>query len=153
MRGVSDQALLAKGRALIKRAQVPRPDPVSKFTQEQRAVAQTFLHQAIEDGTVDIGPQVLGVLVRGRHNDARDPQALGEFLLEQVDGCGSVAAAYDYWDEIGFYIPDYDPSPVDHSVHYQAELERRAADGDKFAQQLLDARARGENYEGEPVDR
>lgn len=148
------------GWALIKRAQVPRPDPVSQFTTEQRATAQTYLHQAIEDGTVDIGPQTVGVLVSGRHNDARDPQELGIVLLSCADSFReglprhgpSLSEVYDkHVDHL--FVPDFNPAPVDHSAHYQEELEQRAAGGDKFAQQLLDARARGENYEGEPVDR
>lgn len=145
------------GWALIKRAQVPRPDPVSQFTTEQRATAQTYLHQAIEDGTVDIGPQAVGVLVSGRHNDARDPQELGNYLLSLRSERGDTWLMSSLYDDyvvlLGHQVPDYNPAPVDHSARYQEELEQRAANGDKFAQQLLDARARGENYEGEPVDR
>lgn len=90
--------------------------------------------------------------------DMRDPQKLGtELLSKALRGMAAshygrpvtLSEVYDFGIERGYLlVENYDPTPPDHSVHYRRELEERAAQGDRFAQALLD----GDSLAEDPVD-
>ena len=83
--------------------------------------------------------------------DLRDPEALGEALLRMRDSradCQTLSQAQDVFERAGMTVPDYDPTPPDHSALRYAELRDRAAGGDKFAAALLNGGSAAE----EPVD-
>jgi len=83
--------------------------------------------------------------------DLRDPQKLGDFLLTQRDqlnqnfaetgGSPPLSQLYDWFEQRkAFAIPDYpkhDSIGVQAAKDYRAELEARAAEGDRYAASML----------------
>jgi hypothetical protein len=81
--------------------------------------------------------------------DARDPEELGNALLIIRDDRREwpLSMVYDRHRAIMDDVVPYDPMPVDHSAAYRAELEARAALGDRFAISVLTTGEPGDEAE------
>jgi hypothetical protein len=71
--------------------------------------------------------------------DTRDPEQLGNALLAMQKNGDTLAQTYDVNEFALLAIPTYDANPIPHHIDYQRELEQRSAQGDKYAQSLLDS--------------
>lgn len=84
-------------------------------------------------------PMVLHEDVR----DMREPKAFGEILVGMVthrSDISTVLEAHDMLEALGTHVRPYDPGETtvtETARAYQAELQARAADGDKFAISML----------------
>lgn len=81
--------------------------------------------------------------------DLRDPQAIGEWLLNRPTK-DRASEGYDTHIRSGiFRLVSNDDSMGKQCVReYRAELEARAAEGDKYAQSALESLNRGKGVQG-----
>lgn len=130
------------------------------ITEERRRELVAEHREKIAKGEIDLGPMPVHDDVIEDQRDLRDPERLGEMLLNATDqerdirvgwpDADKVRASrvYDAYGHALAKVPDYEQGFVDHSKLRRDELEARAANGDRFAAALL----RGDSLAEDPVD-
>lgn len=147
--GALDEIMRETTHPAILRAQQVR-EPRGQATDRQRALAQAELAVRIEKGQVDVGPKVSHMPQMKDTRDQRDPQRLGEALLQvkQFYSTQTLAQVADKEADVLARVENFKSEPVKHWEDRQRELETRAAEGDKFAIAVLN----GESLAEDPVD-
>lgn len=132
---------------------MPRPDRESQVDDKTRIVKTTELREAIAAGAIDVGPVTdhSDVIVDVR--DLRDPVDCGSMLTALRKGESTLALSELYDANVdllehGGIIKQYAGDFVDHALVRRKELTLRAANGDRFAQAILD----GDSLAEDPVD-
>lgn len=119
---------------------------------KRRQLARAQLQADIAAGVVDLGPITEHEPVTEDIRDKRDPIALGKALDQKRHGFVTIKGRADYLDSPSgrLEIPDYDPGEsmvVETAKKHRAELEERAANGDRFAISMLETGLPGDSDE------
>lgn len=130
-------------------------DVASQVTEAERKAAHDQFKADLAAGKIDLGPSGHSADPPPKetvadNRDMRDPELLGAVLLEgrMMFPDNTLSSVYDGQPGKLAHIPNYDPNPPDHAAIRLAELEARAAGGDRFAISLL----AGETLAEDPVD-
>lgn len=118
---------------------------------KRRKLARAQLQADIAAGAVDTGPVIEHEPVTEDIRDKRDPIALGSRLTSVSRPPGTILEIADAVDDgLGTKVPDYDPGEsmvTETAKRYRAELEERAANGDRFAISMLTTGQPGDSDE------
>lgn len=130
---------------------------VSRVTSEQRKRLTAEHSARLARGEIDLGPaghagNPLPVDATAERRDMRDPNALGKRVLQHaMHGELPLAEVADLVDAgDGGTVRDYDSGELSGTrtaAKYRAELEERAARGDKFAISMLTTGKPGDSDE------
>lgn len=128
-------------------------DRIANVDDSERRALRSRFHEDLAAGRIDLGPLPEPRPVTEDNRDLRDPQELGRSLgqVKNFYSTRKLSEVYDLEVEVLDRVPNYDPQPVNHAQAYLDELTARAADGDKFAIELLTTGERLDD--GEPGSR